>query len=405
MDFTDDLGRRGGHRRQGWSATGRAALTLPPARVPGKSDATRMSSRMRTKVPRIVELADLIAADIRRRKLNPGDSYQGTLETAEMLGVSTTAANRAMQVLVKRRVLERRQKRGTFVAQLPTDALISPLQRVHLLVQEDYLRTEGLMSDGIVLGLHGELPAAQMQFNFLPPDRQGDYISELLAEAMRSGQTEGFVLIRASLPAQRLIAGSGLPAVVNGSLHPSVPRMCWIDRDHRQGGELLAQRLIDAGFRRIHVLMRDRMFRGDHTLLDAVRDTMDRAGLPLNALTLRCLPADREAIGAAVAELLDGAEGRTGFICRSEPLAAGAALAAKERRLRVGEDIGIVLSDVYRKPSETPPEWPCLEATMSPEQIGQDIGRMLALQAVQEPVEPDHRVIPVRFTVPRPTTE
>src|SRR5688572_33109266 len=94
--------------------SGSSPIALPAARVAGNSDATRMSSRMRTKVPRIVELADLIAADIRRRKLNPGDSYQSTLETAEMLGVSTTAANRAMQVLVKRRVLDRRQKKGTF---------------------------------------------------------------------------------------------------------------------------------------------------------------------------------------------------------------------------------------------------------------------------------------------------
>jgi len=357
-----------------------------------------MASRMRTKVPRIVELADLIAADIRRRKLNPGDSYQSTLETAEMLGVSTTAANRAMQVLVKRRLLERRQKKGTFVAQPATDAPLSPLQRVHLLVQEDYLRTEGLMSDGIVLGIHGELPATQMQFNFLPPDRQGDYVGDLLSEAMRSGQTEGFVLIRTSLQAQRLIAGSGLPAVVHGSLHPSVPRMWWIDRDHRDGGQMLARRLIDSGFKRIVVLMRDRMFRGDHALLDSVRDTMAAAGLGIDALTLRCLPADRDAIGAAVGEILAEANGaRVGFICRSEPLAAGAALAAGERKLRVGQDVGIVLSDVYRKPSDPQPEWPYLMAVMSPEQIGQQIGRMLAQQAANPSAEPEHLVIPVHL--------
>src|SRR3954466_11480587 len=71
---------------------------------------------MKGKVPRILELADKIADDIRKKKLKPGDPYQGTTETAEMLGVSTTAANRAMQVLVKRRLIERRQRKGTFVA-------------------------------------------------------------------------------------------------------------------------------------------------------------------------------------------------------------------------------------------------------------------------------------------------
>ena len=52
-------------------------------------------SLMRVQVPRIIELADLIAKDIRERNLKPGDPYQGTMETAEMLGVGTTAANRA----------------------------------------------------------------------------------------------------------------------------------------------------------------------------------------------------------------------------------------------------------------------------------------------------------------------
>src|SRR6478672_7370917 len=101
-------------------------------------------------IPRIIQLADRIAEDIKQRKLKPGDPYQGTTETAEMLGVSTTAANRAMQVLVKRRLIERRQRKGTFVA-IPSSTMPrSPLRRVHLVVHENYLRTEGLLSDGII---------------------------------------------------------------------------------------------------------------------------------------------------------------------------------------------------------------------------------------------------------------
>src|SRR4051812_15147851 len=245
---------------------------------------------MKPQVPRIVELADLIVEDIVRRKLGPGDPYQGTAETAEMLGVSTTLANRAMQVLVKRRILNRRQRKGTFVASVTgSPAERSSIARVHLLVREDYLRTEGLLADGIVVGMHEELPAAQVQFNFLPADQDAQYVSELIAQAMRSGQPEGFVLVRASLQAQRLIAGSSLPAVVHGMLHPSVPTMPWIDRDHRGAGRLLVEHLLDHGFRRIVVVMRDRMLGGDHLLLDAIRDRMAEAGLPLSAMTVRCL--------------------------------------------------------------------------------------------------------------------
>jgi DNA-binding LacI/PurR family transcriptional regulator len=130
---------------------------------------------------------------------------------------------------------------------------------------------------------------------------------------------------------------------------------------------------------------------------------MAAAGLGLDALTLRCIPADREAIGAAVWELMGkvggsgGDGGRVGFICRSEPLAAGAALAATEHKLRVGREVGIVLSDAYRKPSDTPPQWPHLTMTMSPDQIGQQIGRMLVAQAANPSAEPEHLVIPVHL--------
>lgn len=352
---------------------------------------------MRVQVPRIVELADLIAQDIRRRKLRPGDPYQSTLETAGMLGVSTTAANRAMQVLVKRRVLERRQRKGTFVA-MPTERPgHPPLQRVHLLVQENYLRTEGLLSDGTVLGMYDELPTAQVQFNFLPPDNEAKYIDELLSEALRSGQGEGFVLVRASLQAQRLIAGSGLPAVVHGTLHPSVPPMPWIDRDHRQAGQLLVGHLLKKKIRRVLVLMRDRMFQGDHLILDSIRDTMSEAGLPLSALTIRSLPSDQNAIEAAVGQWLEGQREPVGVVCRSEPLAKGAAASGAALGLRANHDFTIVAADIYRRGSEAPPAWPFLKSLLTPEQIGQHIGRMLAQQARGESVEPDHEVIAVEL--------
>lgn len=354
---------------------------------------------MDIQTPRVVELADRIAADIRRRKLRPGDPYQSTMETAGMLGVSTTAANRAMQLLVKRRVLERRQRKGTFVAR-PSETPRgegSPLKRVHLLVQENFLRTEGLLADGTVLGMHEELPAAQMQFNFMPSDDQKPYVERMIAEAMRSGQTEGFVLVRASLDVQRGIAASGLPAAVIGSLHPSVAGLPWVDRDHRRAGRTLVEHLLAQGVERIVVLMRDRMFQGDHLLLDAIGERMAEAGMPLGAFTLRCLPADRDAIRAATVQAMADRPERTGFICRSEPLAAGAAAAAERLKLKVGRDVWIALTDVYRKGSEAPPVWPHLRMQLSPEQIGQHIGRMLAQQARGERVEPGHEVIPVRL--------
>ncbi len=355
---------------------------------------------MKVQVPRIIELADRIAADIARRKLRPGDAYLSTLETASMLGVSTTAANRAMQMLVKRRLIERRQRKGTIIAQPSAVTDESPLRRVHLLVQENYLRTEGLLADGTVIGMHGELPSAQMQFNFLPTEDQAKFVERVIADAMRSRQTEGFVLVRASLDTQRAIAKSGLPAAVIGTLHPSVPYIPWVDRDHRQAGRMLVEHFLSKKVKRFVVLMRDRMFQGDHVLLDAIGERLAEAKVPLSALTLRCLPADSLAISAAVEELLGDQKIKTGIICRSEPLANGAAVAAASLKIHIGEQLHLALTDVYRKGSESPPAWPHLRMSLTPEQVGQHIGRMLAQQARHETVTPQNEIVPVDLFLP-----
>src|SRR5262245_1982988 len=101
---------------------------------------------------KIVDVADQIVADIRRRKLRPGDSYLTTAETAHWLRVSGSTVNRALQLLAQRGVIQRRQRQGTLIADLESD---SPLRRVHLVVREDHLRTEGLWADGVLLGLQG----------------------------------------------------------------------------------------------------------------------------------------------------------------------------------------------------------------------------------------------------------
>src|SRR5579871_630187 len=155
--------------------------------------------------PRIVDLADRILDDIRRKKLRPGDPYLSTAEIARLLRVSGTAANRALQLLGQRRVLERRQRRGTFIAAATTGD-DTQLRRVHLVVHQDYLRTEGLLADGVVLGIQGELPHAEIQFNFLPDSSEVDYVQRLVEDSLRAPRSAGFVLVRSSVFTQRLLA-------------------------------------------------------------------------------------------------------------------------------------------------------------------------------------------------------
>lgn len=357
-------------------------------------DATRRSAR-------IVELADQILRDIRERGLRPGDPYLSTADTARMLHVSTTIANRALQLLEQRRVLVRRQRRGTFIAEPPTDPDPVLLKRVNLVVHRDYLRSEGLLADGVVVGIQHELPGADLQFRFTAPVEIAEAAHQMIADALRSPEPEGFVLVRASLNLQRLVAASGLPAVIHGTPFASVRGVPWIDRDQAEAGRLLTDYLLRRGCERLVLLMRQQVLPGDHVLLDAVRQRMVAEGMGIDRLDLRFLPNDHETIKQEMRWLLMGKKERLGVLCRSEPLAEGVQAATETLGLRVGEDVPIAVSDVYRPDNSTVLGWPSIMSMMEPQEIGRHIGRMLRRRALEPQELFGYQMIPVKLEEPQ----
>ena len=269
-----------------------------------------------------------------------------------------------------------------------------------MVVHENYLRQEGLLGDGLMLGLQGELPGSQLQFNFTPPLDGFEFVNRLIAEALRTDGAEGFVLVRAPLAVQRTIASSGLPAVVFGSLQPSVQSLPWIDRDQRQIGGLLGSHLLTRGCRRIAVLFRAEMAPGDFIAFDHLVAVAGAGGLKPSDFVMRALPADLEAVKHAVLPWLIERRRPLGLFCRSQLLAERALQAAELAGLEPGRDFEIVVADVYRKSSDSPPRYPYARSTVTAEQIGHHIGRMLAQQARGEPVQPNHELLPVTVELP-----
>jgi DNA-binding LacI/PurR family transcriptional regulator/DNA-binding transcriptional regulator YhcF (GntR family) len=353
--------------------------------------------------PTIAELAQRIEADIRARGLEPGEQYMGTAETARMLSVSTTAANRALQLLAKRRVIQRKQRKGTFIAELTRVAGGDRLQRVHLLVREDYLRREGLLNDGVVIGMQHELPGVDMQLNFMRAPDADDQVQALVEEALASSVREGFLATRSSLQTQRVLAGSGLPTVLLGSPHPSVTTLPWIDRDHYDIGRLLVRHVIQRGAQRILLLQRDRVLPGDFELYDGVMDTLAASGFGADALTVRNLPDDAAAIGAAVGSVMRKYEQPTAVIARSRPMADAAAEAIRAMGRTLGDDALVAATDVYLGRGATAPTYPYTQPAIDPEMIGRHIGRMFMRPkggSEEGQAEPDHEIIAVRLHQP-----
>jgi DNA-binding LacI/PurR family transcriptional regulator/DNA-binding transcriptional regulator YhcF (GntR family) len=352
--------------------------------------------------PRVVELADRIEADIQRRGLQPGQPYLSTEETVRMLQTSTNVVNRALRLLVKRGRLERKQRKGTFVTEPKHTSTKPTMRRVHLLVHRNYLKTEGLMADGMVVGMQGELGPVELQFNFMPGNGDEDYVGNLLEEATQSEYKEGFVLLRSTLAVQRLVANSGLPAVVSGMLFASVPSMPWIDSDNRAIGRLLAERVLRAGHRTVLVLVRDRVLAGDYPFIDGVRDALSNAGARVDALTLRHLPADSEMVREEVRRVFVQMEPLPGIVARSEPLADGAAEAVEAMGLEVGRDVTITLSDWYCRHGSPFPRYPYARDAITAEERGRRIARLLVRQVFGRAANGEHELIPVTIEEPRP---
>jgi DNA-binding transcriptional regulator YhcF (GntR family) len=347
--------------------------------------------------PRIVEVAQWIAADIRRRKLRPGDAYPSTAETAGRLHISGSTVNRAFQLLAQRGVVQRRRRQGTIVADPGVRSARSALARVHLLVREDHLQAEGLWADGVLLGLQGSLPGVELRFNFRPQEDEAEYVRQLIHDALAAREAAGMVLIRSTVVSQRLVAASGLPAVVSGTLQPSIHDLPSIDRDQRQIGVLLARHLLDERCRSFLILMRDRITAGDHAMLDGALSILSEAGIALDRVQLRCLPSDERAIAAEAGQWLERARSRVGCLCRSEPLARGVDQAAKDLKLGARRRPAIVVADVARRVSSDAP-YPCIETTLEPEAWGAELGRMLAMAASGKRPDPYRRVIPVKLS-------
>jgi DNA-binding LacI/PurR family transcriptional regulator len=359
-----------------------------------------------SQVPRLLEIASKIEADIRGRGLRPGDAYSNTEEVSRLLGISKSTANRAMQLLAKRGLVHRRQRLGVVVGDAIAQTNPLPICRLHILAHQNYLKTEGVLGDGVLIGMQSALPGIDVQVNYMSHAEDSDNAARMISASLRSPHREGFVLVRAPLAIQRLIESLELPAVVFGTLYPSVHRLPWIDFDHRQTARLLVEHTLAGGHRNILYLGRDRVFPGDYPFLDSMIASLNEAGLPLSALTVRQMPADRELIRAEVGAWLadktaTSNNGGAGIIARTEPLADGAAAAVEAMGLKIGEDVALTASAVYRVGNEKPLAYPHICPAIDPREIGERVGRLLVNHASDQTGRPDHEIIPVYLDHPK----
>ncbi|QDU56028.1 GntR family transcriptional regulator [Aeoliella mucimassa] len=357
-----------------------------------------MAKRAVSITPQIADLAELLIEDIKSRQLQPGDRYFSTAEASEFLTVSTSAANRALQLLARRQIISRQQRRGAFILTTPDTTEHLLLHRVHFLVHPLYLRTEGVGNDHILLGMQSELPGVHVQISFLPQGDEVGLVQQLISQALGADTTDGFVLVRASCETQRLVSGSGLPAVVHGSVYPGIRGLARLDRDMWDTGKILTNWLLEQGHKRFAYFVRQIIYPGDHSTLDAISAELAGEGFTTDRLTMRGLPSDIHASIAEIKTVLDTPDPPTAIICRTRRMAEAVDEAIKQLGLERGK-FDITFCDYFARDKEEE-RYAFAKPVASDEEIGHHLAKLLLAQTQNSIEEPECVEVPVVLQVP-----
>ena len=346
---------------------------------------------MPSKTRKVVELAQRLETDIHARNLQPGDRYFSTIDAAKMLRVDTATANRALQLLVKRNVIRRRQRVGTFIADnKPEDTPV--LDQIHLMTRDDYPRIEGWLNPDAMLALQSELPNVRIQFHSVPQDSEKEYMNDAINAALKAPYPEGFVLTRSSLLMQRMMQASGLPVAVFGHPYPSLRDMPFVDRDQKQIGRLSAEYLLRRGHRRIAVLMRQRMLPGDHLLIEGAREAAADGGLGAGDFLVYCLSPDDEEVRCAVGSILESQVNQTGFIARSPNMARITWELLERAGVNGSSDASLVVTDYF---GAAPLPYPHIATQDTVDSQGRRLGRLIHNLACGRPFSGEGHLVPV----------
>ncbi len=356
---------------------------------------------------RLVDLFDLMCNDIRVRGLKPGDIYYTAEEAANRLGVSKADANRALQLLASKQLLNRRQGQPPQLARHIDEATPdAAIHRVHVLLPEADIKSEGLFSDGNMIGLQSALPGSQIQFNFLPERGEEEYVSQLVKEALSESRMEAFVLMRSSLKSQQAVAASGLPAVVNGTSYPSVENISSMDRNHVLSAKLQLEYVTRSGCRHVVMLMRDKMYAGDQVFFDSLVESYAASPHFKSVPKFYFLPSDEGMVKKTITTALAEVKGKIGVIARSMSLGAHCVTACEELHLNVPDDITISICDYHpmgpAKAINLPHE---IDTNWSPQEHGRQTGMILRSQAKGELEKPAYVRYDTKFVDPFTNSE
>ena len=202
-------------------------------------------------------------------------------------------------------------------------------------------------------------------------------------EALRAGPVDGFLFFTDDPPetSEHMVA-----------LEVSPPGMASVRFDTERGTELALRHLLELGHTRIGHLGSELEAETFRLRRQAVERVLGEAGLQPGPYARAPFRFD-EAVGPAL-ELLDAPDRPTAVVCDDDLLAGGLYLAARERGIRIPDELSVVgFDDLPFAKVFTPP---LTTIRIDPEALGSEAFELLAVLLAGEPAPPG-RILPVEF--------
>ncbi|CAI6086525.1 HTH-type transcriptional regulator DegA [Paenibacillus sp. JJ-100] len=167
--------------------------------------------------------------------------------------------------------------------------------------------------------------------------------------------------------------------------------------DDKLGGSLAAQHLLELGHTHVAVLSEPFKVSSSQERVRGFRETLTKAGYVLGPDQIRESAADLNSAKQEALRLLSGQNRPTGLFCCNDMQAIGAIQAAKERGLRVPEDVSIIGFDNTILASVTSP--PLTTIAQPIEELGRYAVDILIEELKDNNNEPKQRILKPELVV------
>ena len=174
--------------------------------------------------------------------------------------------------------------------------------------------------------------------------RHGNARPASWTSSLASHDTDGVILVTSELTESQLaqLRGAGIPLVVVDPVNSPPPELASVGATNWAGGLAATEHLVTLGHRRVGAISGPGDYLCSRARIDGYRSALERAGVGFDPALVRHGDFQHEGGFARGGELLDLASAPTAIFAGSDQQAFGVYEAARQRGLRVPQDLSVV---------------------------------------------------------------